>query len=137
MIRHFPDYLASHTTTTKSADGKLQVQVATLWKVLIEGLSSVWPTEGRIVLNGTVMGDVWKCTALEKAGAEGSDALVPFHKLSQWLCYSIMEPMEQTLGWEFVGDEHQTGLPEYRNGESCGAVQGGESTWPRERGPIR
>lgn len=63
------------------------------------------------------MGDVWKCDVLENAGGfTGTDALVPFHKLSQWLCYSIMEPMEQTLGWRFVGGEHQTGLPEYRNG---------------------
>lgn len=92
------------------------VQVTTLWEALIEGLAPVWPTEGRIVLDGQVMGDVWKCDALEKEGAAGQEALVPFHKLSQWLCYSIMEPMEQTLGWTFVGGEHQTGLPEYRNG---------------------
>ncbi|MCO5598821.1 hypothetical protein L7F22_052920 [Adiantum nelumboides] len=110
------DYLANHPSTTKTADGKVAVQVSTLWKALIEGLAPVWPTEGRTVLDGHVLGDVWKCTALEKAGAKGSDALVPFHKLSQWLCYSIMEPMEQTLGWTFVGGEHQTGLPEYRNG---------------------
>ena len=112
----FTDYLQSHETTTTDANGKVSIQVPTLWKALIEGLAPVWPTEGRIVLDGKVMGDVWKCDALEEQGAKGSDNLVPFHKLSQWLCYSIMEPMEQTLGWTFVNGEHQTGLPEYRNG---------------------
>lgn len=111
------DHLQNHESTKTGAGGIVQVQVPTLWKALIEGLAPIWPTEGRTVLEGKVMGDVWKCDALEKAGgATGTDALVPFHKLSQWLCYSIMEPMEQTLGWKFVGGEHQTGLPEYRNG---------------------
>lgn len=110
------DYLRSHESTKTDSSGRILVQVPTLWKALIEGLAPVWPSEGRIVLEGKVMGDVWKCDALENAGAGGSDALVPFHKLSQWLCYSIMEPMEQTLGWMFVNGEDQTGLPEYRNG---------------------
>lgn len=87
-------------------------------------MADVWPTEGRITLDGHVMGDVWKCDALEKAGAQGNDALVPFHKLTQWLCYSIQEPMEQTLGFTFIGNE-QTGLPEYRNGE-CAFDRRGE-----------
>jgi hypothetical protein len=111
------DYLRNHESTTADSSGNVQVQVPVLWKALIEGLAPVWPTQGRTVLEGKVMGDVWKCDALEKEGGlTGSDALVPFHKLSQWLCYSIMEPMEQTLGWKFVGGEDQTGLPEYRNG---------------------
>jgi hypothetical protein len=110
------DYLQNHPTTVTDASGKVQVQVPTLWKALIEGMAPVWPTTDRIVLDGQVMGDVWKCDALENEGAVGQEALVPFHKLSQWLCYSIMEPMEQTLGWTFVGGEYQTGLPEYRNG---------------------
>lgn len=111
------DYLLGHASTQKNAEGQVEVQVPVLWKALIEGLAPVWPTDGRTVLDGVVMGDVWKCEALEKHGGfQGQQALVPFHKLTQWLCYSIMEPMEQTLGWKFVGGEHQTGLPEYRNG---------------------
>ena len=40
---------------------------------------------------------------------------VPFHKLSQWLTYSLLEPFE----WAGVHVEDLdalTGLPEYRNG---------------------
>lgn len=116
VLSFHPDYLANHPTTSKNAEGTTQVQVDTLWSALIEGLKPIWPTEGRVVLDGEVMGDVWKCDALEISGAQASDALVPFHKLSQWLCYSVMEPIEQTLGWIFLGGANQTGLPEYRNG---------------------
>jgi hypothetical protein len=46
---------------------------------------------------------------------EGDD-LVPFHKLTGWVTYSLIEPMEKILGWKFEGLEDMTGLPEYRNG---------------------
>ncbi len=41
--------------------------------------------------------------------------LVPFHKLSQWLTYSLLEPLQE-LGLEITGLDALTGLPEYRNG---------------------
>jgi len=41
---------------------------------------------------------------------------VPFHKLTGWLTYSLIEPIEKVLGWKFEGLEDMTGLPEYRNG---------------------
>ena len=40
---------------------------------------------------------------------------MPFHKLSQWLTYSLLEP----FGWAGVAVtdlDELTGLPEYRNG---------------------
>jgi hypothetical protein len=40
---------------------------------------------------------------------------VPFHKLSQWLAYSLIEPL-QDHGLEVVELDALTGLPEYRNG---------------------
>jgi hypothetical protein len=40
---------------------------------------------------------------------------VPFHKSSQWLTYSLLEPME-SAGLRVEGVEALTGLPEYRNG---------------------
>ncbi|HEX7836767.1 MAG TPA: DUF1688 family protein, partial [Kofleriaceae bacterium] len=59
---------------------------------LLEGLAPIWP--GRIELGGTNLGDVWRHPA---AGGTGPSAgLVPFHKLSQWLAYSLFEPLERT-----------------------------------------
>ena len=40
---------------------------------------------------------------------------MPFHKLSQWLSYSLVEPLEQ-IGAEVSNLDGLTGLAEYRNG---------------------
>jgi hypothetical protein len=40
---------------------------------------------------------------------------MPFHKLTQWLTYSLLEPLEWA-GIKVVGLDALTGLPEYRNG---------------------
>ena len=40
---------------------------------------------------------------------------MPFHKLSQWLTYSLLEPFEWA-GVAVDGLDALTGLPEYRNG---------------------
>ena len=42
---------------------------------------------------------------------------MPFHKLTGWMAYSLIEPIEKILKWKFEGTEDLTGLPEYRNGE--------------------
>lgn len=78
---------------------------------VLEALSPIWP--GRIVLLGVNLGDVWEH---RKVGGGGPTAgLVPFHKLSQWLTYSLIEPLE-AAGIEVVGIDELTGLAEYRNG---------------------
>lgn len=90
------------------------VHISALWSALIEGLTAIWPA--RLSLGGLPLGDVWPCTALKRPGQAEGDDLVPFHKLTGWLTYSLMEPMEVVLGWKFDGVEDLTGLPEYRNG---------------------
>lgn len=76
---------------------------------LQDSLGSIWP--GRISVDGYNLGDVWPCPAL----GTGKDALVPFHKLSQWLSYSLIDPiMEAGIPVKNITD--LTGLAEYRNG---------------------
>lgn len=78
---------------------------------VLEALSPIWP--GRIVLMGVNLGDVW---SHPKIGGSGPTAhLVPFHKLSQWLTYSLLEPLA-LAGIEVIGIDELTGLAEYRNG---------------------
>jgi hypothetical protein len=78
---------------------------------LLESFSAIWPS-GQ-ALEGTPLGDVWPHPA---AGGSGISAgRVPFHKLSQWLAYSLLEPFEWA-GVEVTGLDDLTGLPEYRNG---------------------
>ncbi|KAI9464073.1 DUF1688-domain-containing protein [Lactarius psammicola] len=108
------DYLESESI----ADGpSRRVPLAALWHVLVSGLAPIWPKD-RTTLSGVPLGDVWPCDALKAhahAPVEG-DELVPFHKLTGWTTYSLIEPIEKILGWRFDGLEDMTGLPEYRNG---------------------
>ncbi|BEJ16131.1 hypothetical protein CspHIS471_0507360 [Cutaneotrichosporon sp. HIS471] len=89
------------------------------WDTLFALLAPIWPA--RTTLSsapGEVLGDVWPCPSLARSCAtrkEGDD-LVPFHKLTQWLCYSLLEPIESSAGWHVDRGVGQTGLPEYRNG---------------------
>jgi hypothetical protein len=78
---------------------------------LLQGLAAIWPD--RPTLGGTALGDVWPHPRLA-GDAPGSD-LVPFHKLSQWLCYSLVEALEQSAV-PVHGLAALTGLAEYRNG---------------------
>ncbi len=82
-----------------------------LLKSVLEALSPIWP--GRLTLDDGPLGDVWSHSAL---GPKGSfESLVPFHKLSQWLTYSLIEPLLDA-GFRVPGVEGLTGLAEYRNG---------------------
>ncbi len=72
------------------------------------------------VLHGVPLGDVWPHPwaggESAQAGRHGTTAgLVPFHKLSQWLSYSLFEPL-QWAGIELENLDSLTALPEYRNG---------------------
>jgi hypothetical protein len=74
-----------------------EVRAESILAAVLDKLSSIWPRP---------MGDVWPHPAL---------GLVPFHKLSQWLSYSLVEPLEGA-GLKVVELDRLTGLPEYRNG---------------------
>jgi Protein of unknown function (DUF1688)/Potential Queuosine, Q, salvage protein family len=73
------------------------VRAASILAAVLDKLSPIWPLP---------MGDVWPHSAI---------GLVPFHKLSQWLSYSLVEPLEGA-GLKVVELDQLTGLPEYRNG---------------------
>ncbi|MEO8484967.1 MAG: DUF1688 family protein [Betaproteobacteria bacterium] len=79
--------------------------------MLLEHTSDIWP-QG-LALGGVALGDVWPHP---HAGGRGATAgYVPFHKLSQWLAYSLFEPIERA-GNRIVAQDALTALPEYRNG---------------------
>jgi hypothetical protein len=82
-----------------------------IFQAVLNGFSDVWPM--RLSLHGVSLGDVWTHKAL-KTNSPGSE-YIPFHKLSQWLTYSLIEPLEQS-GIKVTHLDHLTGLPEYRNG---------------------
>ncbi len=90
-------------------DGK--IAAPTILSEVLTHLGPIWPP--RLTLGGVALGDCWKHSAL-RTGDETS-GLVPLHKLSQWLSYSLIEPL-QWAGLEVTDIDGLTGLAEYRNG---------------------
>ena len=87
---------------------------AAVLETVLRTLGPIWPS--RLSLGGVALGDVWRHPAARTGDADDpSDGLVPFHKLSQWLTYSLLEPLEEA-GVPVVALDALTGLPEYRNG---------------------
>ena len=89
--------------------GRLAASV--ILEELLRQLGSIWPS--RLSLGGVPLGDCWRHPALVTGDA--TDGLVPLHKLSQWLAYSLIEPL-QAAGIEVMDIDGLTGLAEYRNG---------------------
>lgn len=101
-----------------SARGRrTEVAAAEVLRELLLTLCTIWPSGGRVL--GLPAGDVWPHRWAGAATATGIDrrteGFVPFHKLSQWLSYSLLEPL-QWAGITVTGLDALTGLPEYRNG---------------------
>lgn len=93
--------------------------------LLLHAFGKIWP--GRLSLDGVPLGD---CAP---HGAVPGDGFVPFHKLSQWLVYSLIEPL-QAAGFTITEIDGLTGLAEYRNGGlflDCGVIV------PRDEGLLR
>ena len=79
--------------------------------LLLETLSSIWPSG--LLLDGFPVGDAGRHPAVRTG--DRADGVVPFHKLSQWLTYSLIEPLEWA-GLAVTRLDELTALAEYRNG---------------------
>jgi hypothetical protein len=86
-------------------------------RTLLRNLWQIWP--GRLRLRALGLGDCGRHSAVPGSG------LVPFHKLSQWMAYSLVEPLEEA-GIAVTDLDGMTGLAEYRNGGlflDCGVIE--------------
>jgi hypothetical protein len=88
-----------------------QVQAGKLLTLVLTVFASIWP--GRIIVDHHNLGDVWKHSKITGPGL--TSGLIPFHKLSQWLTYSLLEPLKEG-GITVTHLDQLTGLAEYRNG---------------------
>jgi hypothetical protein len=119
LVSSKPDIFGRHDTprpgglfdqlAARTEAGRLPAPV--ILSELLQQLGPMWPS--RLSLGGIALGDCWKHPALTTDDA--TNGLVPLHKLSQWLAYSLIEPL-QTAGIEVVDIDGLTGLAEYRNG---------------------
>jgi hypothetical protein len=87
------------------------IPAAEILSELLHELGPIWPS--RLSLGGIPLGDCWRHPAMTTSDA--SSGLVPLHKLSQWLAYSLIEPLQQA-GYTVADIDGLTGLAEYRNG---------------------
>jgi hypothetical protein len=103
-----PGGLYDHLAT-QAEDGRLPAP--RILEALLEHLGPIWPS--RLTLGGVPLGDTWRHPAIKRDDA--TNGLVPIHKLSQWLAYSLIEPL-QWSGINVTDIDGLTGLAEYRNG---------------------
>ncbi len=94
------------------------VAAAQVLRAVLDAFSSIWLTGS--MLQGVPLGDVWPHRwaggeSKSDGGHGTTDDWVPFHKLSQWLSYSLLEPL-MWAGVTVTGLDALTSLPEYRNG---------------------
>jgi hypothetical protein len=96
-------------------------------RLLLHAFGPIWP--GRLSLAGVPLGDCGRHSAI------GGDGIVPFHKLSQWLVYSLIEPLADA-GFAVTDIDRLTGLAEYRNGGlflDCGVIVPRDESLLRQR----
>jgi len=119
LVASKPDIFGSHDTPRPGglydrlamlADGG-KLRAPTILAELLQQLGPIWPS--RLTLGGIALGDCWRHPALTTTDA--TSGLVPLHKLSQWLAYSLIEPLQRS-GIRVTDIDGLTGLAEYRNG---------------------
>ncbi|RSL63477.1 hypothetical protein CEP53_004399 [Fusarium sp. AF-6] len=101
----------------KTAGESSNLDILALWDILQTLLIPIWPKD-RTVVGGTAIGDAWPLSTLRTGGQSdaAADNIQPFHKLTQWLTYSLMVPFQRVLGMQWINADSLTALPEYRNG---------------------
>ncbi|KAF5641679.1 DUF1688 domain protein [Fusarium sp. NRRL 25303] len=103
-----PDILLDVAPSTAPLD------YAILWNTLQKLLIPAWP-KTRTHIRGYPFGDAWPLAVLGDSSSD-TGIIQPFHKLTQWLGYSLKVPFIRILGREWTNTQLGTGLPEYRNG---------------------
>ena len=93
----------------KAANGTIPAPL--ILSELLRQFGPIWPS--RLSLGGVPLGDCWRYPAMTTEDA--TSELLPLHKLSQWLAYSLIEPLQQA-GFTVTDIDGLTGLAEYRNG---------------------
>lgn len=103
----------------KASSDPSSLDMLVFWDVLQKLLIPIWPQD-RTNVNGQPLGDAWPLSTLktQKASADADEStfIQPFHKLTQWLAYSLMVPFTRILSLQWKNTSSLTALPEYRNG---------------------
>ena len=104
-VGNLVDYMISLSAPGVGEGAEHVMPASELLRLMLRVLAPIWPER----MPGLPPGDFGRHRAVP------GDGLVPFHKLSQWLTYSLVEPLE-AAGVAVTDLDGLTGLPEYRNG---------------------
>ncbi|KAK3182619.1 hypothetical protein K4F52_006069 [Lecanicillium sp. MT-2017a] len=103
----------------QSSNDPSELDLLKFWDVLQMLLIPAWPKD-RTSVRGFAIGDAWPLSTLknysEPSKDDATSCIQPFHKLTQWLTYSLMVPFQRILGIKWKNTESLTALAEYRNG---------------------
>src|SRR5262249_20114311 len=91
-------------TLVAEANGA-SIRAPVILSQLLRQLTPIWPS--RLTLAGIPLGDCWSHPLLRTE--DSTDRLVPLHKLSQWLAYSLIEPL-RWAGYTVTDIDGLTGL---------------------------
>ena len=97
------------TFKSKAKDNRISAEE--ILDKLLTTFGAMWPNG--LTIDKIALGDTGRHKAIQTDDV--TSGLIPFHKLSQWLSYSIIEPLEWA-GIQVTEIDKLTGLPEYRNG---------------------
>jgi hypothetical protein len=125
LLNNLGRVIESHPEDFKGSPGRLggiletmlgfangsKLKASDILGCVLSTFADIWP--GRFTIAGQNLGDVWHHSKV--VGPGETNGLVPFHKLSQWLTYSLLEPLEE-YGVHVTDLDQLTGLAEYRNG---------------------
>jgi len=102
-----------------------EIPAKEILRTLLRAFVPIWP--GRLTIGGVPLGDCGRHSVVS------GDGLVPFHKLTQWLAYSLVEPLA-AAGLRITNLDALTGLAEYRNGGlflDCGVIEPHDPALPQ------
>lgn len=121
LLTTSPIMLTNHNTDfmKKNSSDSSTLDVLVFWDILQKLLIPIWPQD-RTNVSGQPLGDAWPLSTLKtqssSSSADETEFIQPFHKLTQWLAYSLMVPFTRILSLQWKNASSLTALPEYRNG---------------------
>ena len=102
--------LCREKASSEQSESENSIEAGWLLNQVLIHFGHIWPSG--YLYQGHNLGD---CGHYAPFGDESIESIIPFRKLSQWLTYSLVEPLG-LAGVVVTELDQLTGLPEYRNG---------------------
>ena len=88
------------------------ISVKELWNFIVNDFKDIWNIYNKD--DKETIGDIWTHPYLKIPCIEKSE-LMPFHKISQWIIYSLIDVIKNYGNYKITDTMILSALPEYRN----------------------